>query len=238
MKTILLKFAGPLQSRGTNSHFETRQTDLYPSKSAVIGLIAASFGYKRDEDSKIKKLNELTYAVRIDQQGNLLRDYHIAKKFKNNGDFDRTYVTNRYYLEDAIFIVALSHDDEKFIEEIYENIKNPYFQTFMGRRSCPPSVDLLLGVFEDEIIDILKSYPWQAKNWYKKYHDNTVPCYMDASIEKNLKVSKRRDMVISFSQKERKYQYRNESQLIINLIDPSSKNNNTVYDEHDAYGSL
>ena len=45
-------------------------------------------------------------------------------------------------------------------------------------------------------------------------------------------------MVISFSQKERKYQYRNESQLIINLIDPSSENNNTVYDEHDAYGSL
>lgn len=238
MKTILLKFAGPLQSWGTNSHFETRQTDLYPSKSALIGLIAASFGYKRDEDSKIKKLNELTYAVRIDQQGNLLRDYHTAQKFKNNGNFDRTYVTNRYYLEDAIFVVALSHDDDKFIEEIYENIQNPYFQTFMGRRSCPPPVDFLLGVFEDDIIDILKSYPWQAKNWYKKHNDNAVSCYMDASIEKNLKVSKRRDMVISFSQKERKYQYRNESQLIINLIDPSSENNNTVYDEHDAYGSL
>lgn len=238
MKTILLKIAGPLQSWGTNSHFETRQTDLYPSKSALIGLIAASFGYKRDEDSKIKKLNELTYAVRIDQQGNLLRDYHIAQKFKNNGNFDRTYVTNRYYLEDAIFVVALSHDDDKFIEEIYENVQNPYFQTFMGRRSCPPPADFLLGVFEDDIIDILKSYPWQAKNWYKKHNDNAVSCYMDASIEKNLKVSKRRDMVISFSQKERKYQYRNESQLIINLIDPSSENNNAVYDEHDAYGSL
>ena len=108
----------------------------------------------------------------------------------------------------------------------------------MGRRSCPPPVDFLLGIFDDNILDTLKKYPWQAKNWYKKHNDNAVSCYMDASIEKNLKVSKRRDMVISFSQKERKYQYRNESQLIINLIDPSSENNNTVYDEQDAYGRL
>ena len=55
MKTILLKFAGPLQSWGTSSHFETRHTDFYPSKSAVIGLLAASLGYRRDEDEKIQK---------------------------------------------------------------------------------------------------------------------------------------------------------------------------------------
>lgn len=239
MKTILLKFAGPLQSWGTNSHFETRQTDLYPSKSAVIGLIAASFGYKRDEDSKIKKLNELNYAVRIDQQGNLIRDYQIAQKFKNSGDFDRTYVTNRYYLEDAIFVVALSHDNDKFIEEIYECIQNPYFQTFMGRRSCPLPADFLQGIFDDNILNTLKNYPWQAKYWYKKHHNNDLYCYMDASIEKNLKASQRRDMVVSFSQRERKHKYRNESQLIIKAIDPASENNNsTIYDEHDAYGSL
>ena len=63
MKTILLKFAGPLQSWGTSSHFETRHTDFYPSKSAVIGLLAASLGYRRDEDEKIQKLNELDFAV-------------------------------------------------------------------------------------------------------------------------------------------------------------------------------
>ena len=55
MKTILLKFAGPLQSWGTDSHFETRHTDFYPSKSGVIGLIAAGLGYGRDEDEKIQK---------------------------------------------------------------------------------------------------------------------------------------------------------------------------------------
>ncbi|MFB0972276.1 MAG: CRISPR-associated protein Cas5, partial [Neofamilia sp.] len=63
MKTILLKFAGPLQSWGTDSHFETRKTDFYPSKSAIIGIIAASFGYERDDNEKIQELNELDFAV-------------------------------------------------------------------------------------------------------------------------------------------------------------------------------
>ncbi len=66
MKTILLKFAGPLQSWGTRSHFETRHTDLYPSKSAVIGIIAASMGFRRDDDTKIQvlKLSRLCCAHR------------------------------------------------------------------------------------------------------------------------------------------------------------------------------
>ena len=63
MKTILLKFAGPLQSWGTDSNFETRYTDLHPSKSAVIGMIAASMGYRRHEDTKIQRLNEPFYYV-------------------------------------------------------------------------------------------------------------------------------------------------------------------------------
>src|SRR5690625_542402 len=110
MKTILMKLSGPLQSWGTGSHFETRHTDLHPSKSAIIGMIAASMGLRRDEDEQIKKLNQLDFAVRVDQPGKLLRDYHTARKYKRNGTFDRTYVTNRYYLEDAVFIVGIAHE--------------------------------------------------------------------------------------------------------------------------------
>ena len=89
MKTLLLKFAGPLQSWGTNSHFESRYTDFYPSKSAVIGMVAASFGYRRKEDEKIQKLNELDFAIRIDQPGNLLKDFHVAQKYKSNGQLEK-----------------------------------------------------------------------------------------------------------------------------------------------------
>lgn len=138
MKTILLKFAGPLQSWGTRSHFETRHTDLYPSKSAVIGIIAASMGFRRDDDTKIQVLNCLDFAVRIDQSGQLLRDYHTAVKYKNNGVFERTYVTNRYYLEDAVFVVAIGQKDDAFIDKIVEGLQKPYFQPFMEGDRCRP----------------------------------------------------------------------------------------------------
>lgn len=82
MATILLKFAGPLQSYGTSSHFETRHTDLYPSKSAVLGMVAACLGYRRHEKDKLQLLNTLDFAVRVDQVGKLLKDYHTAKKYK------------------------------------------------------------------------------------------------------------------------------------------------------------
>lgn len=80
MKTILLRLKGPMQSWGTSSRFETRTSDYYPSKSAVIGIIAASLGYRRDEDEKIQKLNDLDFAVRIDQEGILQKRLSYCKK--------------------------------------------------------------------------------------------------------------------------------------------------------------
>lgn len=165
MKSLLLKFSGPLQSWGTDSHFETRHTDYYPSKSAVIGMIAAAFGYRRstDCDEDIVKLNDLDFAVRIDQQGNLLRDYHIAAKYKSNGNFEKNYVTNRYYLEDAIFLVAIGSDNEKLIDSINNALRSPYFQSSLGRRSLPPTADFILGVEDCGVIQALLTYEWLAR---------------------------------------------------------------------------
>lgn len=170
MKSLLLKFAGPLQSWGTDSHFETRHTDYYPSKSAVIGMVAAAFGYRRstDCDEEIVKLNDLDFAVRIDQQGNLLRDYHIAAKYKSNGNFEKNYVTNRYYLEDAIFLVAIGSDNEKLIDSINNALRSPYFQSSLGRRSLPPTADFILGVEDCGVIQALLTYEWLANKWSKK----------------------------------------------------------------------
>jgi len=171
MKTILLKFAGPLQSYGTSSHFETRYTEYYPSKSAVIGLLAACLGYRRDEAENLGELSKLQFAVRIDQDGTLLRDYHIARSYNEKGVESKTYVTNRYYLEDALFVVALSGMDE-LIDTRIKAIKSPYFQPFMGRRSLPVPVDFFLGESAEDILDSLRNLSWQAAPWYKKRREN------------------------------------------------------------------
>lgn len=214
MKTILLKFSGPLQSWGTSSNFETRHTDFYPSKSAVIGIIAASFGYRRDEDEKISKLNELDFAVRVDQAGNLCRDYHTVKKYKKNGEEERTYVTNRYYLEDFVFVVAISHKDEDFIESVFHALKHPWFQPFMGRRALPLPVDFLLGIFDMGVIDSLKSCVWQAAEWYKRKISSekfNLEVFADSKLLPLKPSNLRKDCVKSFSQVDRKFAFRYES---------------------------
>lgn len=76
---------------------ETRHTDYYPSKSAIIGLILASLGYRRDEDDKIKQVQKRSgFATTwINKRKSITRLSH-CKKYKDNGEFE-TYVTNRYY---------------------------------------------------------------------------------------------------------------------------------------------
>ena len=247
MKTILLKFAGPLQSYGTSSHFETRYTDYYPSKSAVIGLLAACLGYRRDEAENLGELSKLQFAVRIDQDGTLLRDYHIARSYNEKGVESKTYVTNRYYLEDALFVVALSGMDE-LIDTLTKAIKSPYFQPFMGRRSLPVPVDFFLGVSAEDILDSLRNLPWQAAPWYKKKKRKqgigekiSLEVYADEEILKDEKISRsklRRDIPISFSQKGRQFAFRQEACISIEVLSGIEKGLGAEDIEHDVFSTL
>lgn len=210
-----------MQSWGTDSNFETRHTALYPSKSAMIGIIAASLGYRRDENDKIQRLNELDFAIRIDQEGNLLRDYQTAKSYKKNGEALRTYVTNRYYIEDGVFSVALGHDSNEFIEDISYAVQNPYFPTYMGRRALPLTLDFYLGLVDGDVISSLENLQWQASDWYKKRNNeiNSLTIYSDFMLLPNNGKHCRKDEVISFDQKSRVFNYRYESRHSIPLKD-------------------
>ena len=247
MKTILLKFSGPLQSYGTSSHFQTRYTDYYPSKSAVLGLLAACLGYRRDEEEKLRELSTLKFAVRIDQQGGLLKDYHIAITDKEIVEIPQTYVTNRYYLEDALFVVALSGMNE-LIDTLIEAIKSPYFQPFMGRRSLPVPVDFFLGECAEDILDSLRNLPWQAAHWYKKKKRKqgigekiSLEVYADEEILKDEKISRsklRRDIPISFSQKGRQFAFRQEACISIEVLSGIEKGLGAEDIEHDVFSTL
>ncbi len=232
MKTILLKLTGPMQSWGTSSKFEIRATDYYPSKSGIIGIIAACLGLKRDQDREVQKLNDLNFAVRVDQEGELKRDYHIATKYKKTGDFERNYVTNRYYMEDAVYVIAISHEDDEWIDEILQALKNPYFQPFMGRRSCPPPADYIIGITNKGPIEALQELEWQAAKWFKKKHKNyRADIYADMDLLPESSYMIRNDRVISFSQKERKYGPRFEARSSEILLKETEI-------EMDFYGSV
>lgn len=246
MKTILLKLSGPMQAWGTDSHFETRHTDNRPSKSGIIGLIAASLGYKREQDNEIRGLNELDFALRVDQIGTSLRDYHTVHKYKSNGAPDRTYVTNRHYIQDAVFVVGISHHDDVLIEKIAESIQKPYFQPFMGRRSLPLPADFYLGIVDKPIVDALKAVEWQASDWYRDKEIDKLTIYADARLINRASGRPRRDRVTSFSRKERKFDLRMESKFDITLSRSTGTDSRKTDDtpigngqtEHDAFENL
>ena len=134
MATLLLRLAAPLQAWGSDSKFETRKTDREPTKSGVVGLLAAALGLRRDDTEGLARLNGLRFAVRADQEGSLLVDFHTAKSR------DTSYVTYRHYLQDAVFLAGLESGDEALLRELEAALRHPVYPLYLGRRSCPPTL--------------------------------------------------------------------------------------------------
>lgn len=227
-----------MQSWGTDSHFDIRHTDQYPSKSAVLGLVAAALGWRRD-DKRIESLNGFRFAVRIDQPGNIMKDYqtvHKAEVSKGTISY-KTYITSRYYIEDAVFVVALGHEDKLFADSVAEALQKPYFQLFMGRRSLPLPIDFVLAVRDEDVIAALRSIPWQAAGWYK-WKQNTedgskrLSVYAEAFLQNGIERI-RKDQVVSLSHRGRRYVDRIETESAM-LIEADGG----VRKEHDAFSAL
>ena len=152
MSTLLLRFAGPLQAWGADSRFDVRRTNREPTKSGVIGLIASALGLRRD--APLDELNRLYFGVRVDREGVLLRDLHTVRKDKNT-----SYMTTRYYLCDAVFLIGLHSDDEALMQRLEHAVRNPAHPLYLGRRSCPPEGRVCLGLRQMPLEEALKSEP-------------------------------------------------------------------------------
>lgn len=177
MTTLLLRLAGPLQSWGTTSRFAYRFTGTRPSKSAVIGLLAAAQGRRRTEP--IEDLLDLRFGVRCDQPGRVLRDFQTARALDGSYSLPLTY---RFYLGDAAFVAAVEGDDA-LVGALAEAIAAPAFPLYLGRRSCPPGRPVLLGLRNEAMEEALHCAPWQASDWYQRRQPDLVELdlYRDAA---------------------------------------------------------
>lgn len=139
-----MRFAGPMQSWGTRSRFDSRDTELAPSKSGVIGLIAAALGRRRAES--VTDLATLRMGVRLDSEGVLMRDYHTAQNVvKADGSgLQETALSERHFIADAVFLVGLEGEDRRFLTAIDEALERPHWPLALGRRSFPPSQPVYL----------------------------------------------------------------------------------------------
>lgn len=208
MKTLTIKLAAPLQSYGNEATFDRRTSYHCPSKSAILGMVAAGLGYRRD-DQRITKLNQLSFAVRIDQPGERISDFQIVEYQKNKSKTDRK-LTYRDYLQDAVFVVAIGGDPVE-IDQIYDALRHPKFQLYLGRRANPPAGPLMMQRFEDQTpVEVLKRLAWQAAGWYQRRRGESyfAELLADANLlpeQPNVLV---KDAIGSFSQHHRYSKYR------------------------------
>ncbi|MEV0760405.1 type I-E CRISPR-associated protein Cas5/CasD [Nocardia sp. NPDC050435] len=177
MSVLLLRLAAPLQSWGVASRYARRDTQQYPSKSGVLGLIAAARGQRRTAQIE-EALTGLAFGVRIDQQGTLVRDFQVALSLDKKKSFP---LSERYYLADAVFVAAVA-GERNMLEGIATALSRPEFPLYLGRRSCPVTESLVLGqIVETDLATALADTAWQASSWYRRRQPGRVylPIYRD-----------------------------------------------------------
>ncbi|MFN3768802.1 MAG: type I-E CRISPR-associated protein Cas5/CasD [Ectopseudomonas guguanensis] len=162
MATLLLRLQGPMQSWGTTSRFDERDTQLEPSKSGVLGLVCAALG--RDRHEPVDDLAALRMGVRVDHEGVPMRDYQTATGVliaTGKSDLRRTVVSPRYYLSDAAFLVGLEGTDEGLLTRIHAALRAPHWPLALGRKSFAPGMPVWLpdGLSPLPLEQALAQYP-------------------------------------------------------------------------------
>ncbi len=157
---LALLLDGPTQSRGHASRFERRTTALHPTRSAIVGLIAAALGIDKhgpDEAAQLARFAALRVTtVKLDKRDRRgtdlpiqrLEDYHTVtgiRRASGKVDDDATVQTYRHYLLDARFGVLLE-GPAALLEEIAAALANPKWGVWLGRKCCLPASPVLVTV--------------------------------------------------------------------------------------------
>ena len=166
MPTLLLRLVGPMQSWGTTSRFDQRDTGKEPSKSGVVGLLAAALGIDRENWTDLEPLTHLSVGIRHDRPGVPKRDYQTAQHIisADRSKIHETAVTTRDYLADAAFLVGLECDERSLLERIHNALRDPVWPLALGRKSYVPSEPIWIenGVQDVPLRDALARWPWIA----------------------------------------------------------------------------
>lgn len=201
MSILLMRLTGPMQSWGIQSRFSVRDTGLEPSRSGVIGLLCCALGQPRSASLDRFQPDRLQMGVRIDHEGRMERDWHTALDVAKagGGPPKDCEPSQRYYLADASFLVAL-RGDEGFLKELHAALIKPVWPLFLGRKSFVPGQPIWLheGVMPDEEIEaVLRKHPWlpcvKPPGRLRMVLETTASTTSDAVIEP------RHDVPLSFA---------------------------------------
>ena len=160
---LILRLDGPMQAWGTHTFEDFRPSNLFPTRSGLLGLLGACLGIDRRDHATLEQLDaSVEFTVRADQAvlraDNVkptlkttvkLPDFHtVLAARKVDGSVNKNAVmSRREYLFDAAFTVAIGVKQAApvTLEAIAKALRHPYFTPVLGRRSCPITRPLLDG---------------------------------------------------------------------------------------------
>jgi CRISPR system Cascade subunit CasD len=156
---LIFRLYGPIASWGDIAVGEVRPSYTHPSKSAVLGLIAAALRIDRYKDDQHRALVEsYGFAVRVESMGVPLVDYHTVQvppsasgNTKNyytrrdelqavSRDKLKTIISRRDYRMDALATVALWGRTSELpysLAAMRDAMERPGYLLYLGRKSCP-----------------------------------------------------------------------------------------------------
>lgn len=160
---LILQLDGPMQAWGTHTYEDFRPSNLFPTRSGLLGLLSACLGIDRKDHMGLESLAvSVEFSVRTDrtalrpdaEQPILkaavkLPDFHtvLAARKVDGSPNKNPVVSRREYLFDAAFTIAIGEKPNAKIplEDIASALRRPYYTPVLGRRSCPITRPLLEG---------------------------------------------------------------------------------------------
>lgn len=234
MSVLTLRLAGPLQSWGASARFTRRTTESAPTKSGVLGMLAAAVGIERGADEELKPLAALRFGVRVDQPGTRVRDFQTAHHRITEKAMP---LSQRFYLADAVFVAALE-GDSTLLAKLHAALRAPVYPPFLGRRSCPPALPIELSIHrESSLTQALCDEPWHASPWYRRQHRREE--HVDLTVlreagEDEHHADVLRDQPLSFAAEHRRHALRTVVSETVRIANPSARR----LPRHDPFDAL
>jgi len=168
---LVFRLYGAMASWGEAAPGDVRPTELRPTRSALLGLLAAALGIdRRDEEAHRALASELTFGLRVESAGVPIVDFHTAQLRKPSKrwrprtraeqldqarDKLMTVPSRRDYRCDALVDVAVASEVESprySLEALCTALERPAFTLYLGRKACPPALPLAPRVLDAETL--------------------------------------------------------------------------------------
>lgn len=175
---LIFGLTAGLGAMGELAGHERRGALTFPGRAAVIGLMGAALGIRRDGDFSALEALEIT--IGLHDSGAPLRDYHTietvpsaAVKSPNSRPEallaaqgrTNTTITLRDYRAGPLFSVAVAGQG---LDALADALNAPVFTLYLGRKSCPlaapPGARLVQAERAEEALAQMILPPWRQKD--------------------------------------------------------------------------